>query len=287
MINLSGINVVKPETHLQSISSLFVVLLSIATNALIIGSITTTITQMSAFENKERFMRQAIDYFLKQNGVPKILQQSIHAYYDYTGGVQRTFHDMLPKLPAGIAFEVDLYTKRDLFLKVPFFQLMNVQQIIALVPKVSTEDMMPGQTFIRQGFYPDGMFMIARGRVNILVGDDKQPAAVRYPGDYVGEKSLLTDETAKATCCTADWCTLFLLRKRDFLVLCNVYPDLRGVVVFHMKQRDSEDNKKERLCMRQQMNEASVKPRGTKSTKQSTRQSTSRLFGFDLSGLEA
>jgi hypothetical protein len=32
---------------------------------------------------------------------------------------QRTFHDMLPKLPAGIAFEVDLYTKRDLFLKVP------------------------------------------------------------------------------------------------------------------------------------------------------------------------
>jgi hypothetical protein len=237
---------------------------------------------------------------------------------------------------------------------------MNVQQIIALVPKVSTEDMsarpklrawlrmprccgrwpavgctlliarrvvrvllaVPGQTFIRQGFYPDGMFMIARGRVNILVGDDKQPAAVRYPGDYVGEKSLLTDETAKATCCTADWCTLFLLRKRDFLVLCNVYPDLRGVVVLcapprpaaalavcptgytlhvlfcldfclhlpacsHMKQRESEDNKKERLCMRQQMNEASVKPRGTKSTKQSTRQSTSRLFGFDLSGLEA
>jgi hypothetical protein len=62
MINLSGINVVKPETHLQSISSLFVVLLSIATNALIIGSITTTITQSAYGHRRLPYVAAASPY---------------------------------------------------------------------------------------------------------------------------------------------------------------------------------------------------------------------------------
>ena len=96
-----------------------------------------------------RFRRrasQAITVHMRQNGVPRMLQTAIHEYYDFLGGMGRTFQDLLPSLPKGIAFELELYTKRDVFLKIPFFQNLPVQQIMALVSKISTEDMMPGRT---------------------------------------------------------------------------------------------------------------------------------------------
>ena len=67
------------------------------------------------------------------------------AQFDFVGGMGRTFQKMLPSLPRGIAFELELYAKRDVFLKVPFFAALPVPQIMALVPRVTTEDMMPGR----------------------------------------------------------------------------------------------------------------------------------------------
>ena len=146
MVNISGVNIVKPETTTQTAILIVVVIASIAANAVIIGSITNNISQMDSFENKERQMRQAITVHMRQNGVPRMLQTAIHEYYDFLGGMGRTFQDLLPSLPKGIAFELELYTKRDVFLKIPFFQNLPVQQIMALVSKISTEDMMPGRT---------------------------------------------------------------------------------------------------------------------------------------------
>ena len=62
MVNISGVNIVKPETTTQTAILIVVVISSIAANAVIIGSITNNISQMDSFENKERQMRQVTDH---------------------------------------------------------------------------------------------------------------------------------------------------------------------------------------------------------------------------------
>ena len=62
MVNISGVNIVKPETTTQTAILIVVVISSIAANAVIIGSITNNISQMDSFENKERQMQQVTDH---------------------------------------------------------------------------------------------------------------------------------------------------------------------------------------------------------------------------------
>jgi len=92
------------------------------------------------------------------------------------------------------------------------------------------------------------MFLISRGRVHIFTqkGGSETPIAVRMPGDYVGENSLLSAVTAQATCVTADWCTLFLLRRTEFDTLCMRFPELRERVVSHVlgQMRDAKSTQR-------------------------------------------
>lgn len=116
--------------------------------------------------------------------------------------------------------------------------------------QVSLEDLVPGHTIVREGIVTEGMFMISRGKLHIFV--NSVMVAWRLPGEYVadgfrlppkrlhetdcllcqrrdgrvlsfryvGEHSLLQNTPAKASCVTANWCTLMVLRRKDFSALC-------------------------------------------------------------------
>ena len=109
---------------------------------------------------------------------------------------------------------------------------------MALVPKVTLEDMGPGRTFVREGRYAEGMFMVSRGKVHVFVNGVQ--IAVRSQGEYVGEKSLVNDVPAKATCTTADWSTMLVLRRDDFKELCIEYPELLSRITMEIKMKEKQ-----------------------------------------------
>ena len=84
----------------------------------------------------------------------------------------------------------------------PFFRGISSEQIIALVPAVTLEYAMPGRYLIREGLDAHGLYMIARGRVQIVDRAGKQ-LAQRYVGEFVGEVSLLQSTPAAAATATA------------------------------------------------------------------------------------
>ena len=79
--------------------------------------------------------------------------------------------------------------------------------------------------------------MISRGKVQIFRAGADAPVAVRNPGDFLAENALMEDAPAMATCRTADWCTLFLLRRKDFEVLCATFPEMAFRIKEHMKHK--------------------------------------------------
>ena len=61
----------KPETTAQTACSLLIVMSCIATNAIIIGSVTTAISQMNAYDNEELLRRRAITAYLHSHEVTR------------------------------------------------------------------------------------------------------------------------------------------------------------------------------------------------------------------------
>ena len=125
---------------------------------------------------------------------------------------------------------------RQVFTKVPFLADCTHEQIIDLVPRVHRMFAMPGRTLIREGRISAGLYMIARGRVCIKRGGNVLNE--RIVGEFIGERSLINTTPAEATCITAEFCELFLLRRQDFLDLTKRYPELLGRITFFAYRKD-------------------------------------------------
>ena len=142
LLNVSGFNFCKPGNLAQTVCSLFVAIVGISANAVIIGSVTTSLTRMNANANAERSRREAITSYLKGLKVPRdLLQvpplpeepratppdltpssdsapsfpllQRIHQYYDFIGGVSVREELLMPALPRALAFRLQMFKKRD------------------------------------------------------------------------------------------------------------------------------------------------------------------------------
>ena len=238
MLNVSGVNFTKPTNTLQAVNGLFVVCCAILTNAVIIGSVTTTLYRLNFARHTEEHKRQAIQAHLKLNGVPRHLQKRVQQFYNFMGGVGEATptEQLLPALPKGLVFQLELLQKREVFTKVPFFTDLTHEQIIELVPRVKRMFAIPGRTLIREGRISAGLYMIARGRVRIECKGEFLNE--RILGEFVGERSLINTATAQATCITAEFCELFLLGRPDFLDLTKRYPELLGRITFYANRKD-------------------------------------------------
>ena len=60
MANVSGVNLCKAGSSLELYLTLPLIFVTVSTNAVIIGSVTTTLAQLNAYANGERVRRQAI-----------------------------------------------------------------------------------------------------------------------------------------------------------------------------------------------------------------------------------
>ena len=104
--------------------------------------------------------------------------------------IEPSCEQLLPALPKSLAFQLDLFLKRTLFLRLPFFKGCAIKQIMALAPLISSEHMMPGRVIIREGAPLTGLFMVMRGRV-LLMRQQQGAGAGGSAGALAGAKSRM------------------------------------------------------------------------------------------------
>ena len=71
MVHVSGIGFNLPDDPRGATCCFLVALAAIATNATLIGSVTTTLTRINAYDSKELRSRESISAFLTENQVPR------------------------------------------------------------------------------------------------------------------------------------------------------------------------------------------------------------------------
>jgi CRP-like cAMP-binding protein len=239
MNSITGLQLERPTNDLQNLLVVLVASASFLTNAVLVGSVSSVIAQMNHARTLEQNQRKAIAAHLEQGGIPRELRLTIDRFYDFVGGVAEARPDahLLPSLPVGLKQQLDLFKKREIFTTVPFFKMCTFEQVMDLVPKVERIFAMPGLVIIRQGNPSDGLFMLVRGSLNIVDGENNV-LAKRIQGEFVGEMSLLQEQPATATVITKEVCELFLLRRDDFLTLKVKYPELETQLDFFAKHKD-------------------------------------------------
>lgn len=103
--------------------------------------------------------------------------------------------------------------------KCQVFQQQTPGELTDIAQKMAPEEVAVGDVIIRQGDVGDKFYLIRRGKVEVIVKDNKgeRVVAVLEPGSCFGERALLTDEPRNATVRAVEDTDLYALGKESFL----------------------------------------------------------------------
>jgi len=104
--------------------------------------------------------------------------------------------------------------------------------IMALHPKAVG----PGTTIVRKGDLADEMYLICRGKVEVI-DDEGHVIKTLEDGEFFGEIGLLMSIPRTATVKTKTLCDLFVLHRRDFLHILNDHPQFAETITKVARER--------------------------------------------------
>ncbi|XP_063634493.1 cyclic nucleotide-gated cation channel subunit A-like [Cydia splendana] len=203
--------------------------------ATIVGNIGSMISNMNVarveFQNKMDGVKQYMA-FRKVSGE---LEARVIRWFAYTwaqsGALdeENVLSSLPDKLKAEIAIRVHLETLR----KVQIFQDCEPGLLEALVLKLRLQVFSPGDYICRKGDVGKEMYIVKRGRLQVVADDGKTVLAVLSAGSVFGEVSVLdivgnrTGNRRTANVRALGYSDLFCLGKRDLWEALADYPDAR------------------------------------------------------------
>jgi ATP-binding cassette, subfamily B, bacterial len=120
-----------------------------------------------------------------------------------------------------------------LLVRIPLFARLGANDLTALATRLSTEEYAPGAEIVRQGEHADRLYLIGRGRVEV-VHEGTPPLVVKVLGEgtFFGEIALLgvEDGVRTATVRALDQTQVFALHRQDFLSLLEAQPRLAEAI---------------------------------------------------------
>ncbi|HPC83600.1 MAG TPA: ABC transporter transmembrane domain-containing protein [Thermoanaerobaculaceae bacterium] len=136
---------------------------------------------------------------------------------------------------AGIAVEADgsrAMVAPSWLASVPLFGRLPESARSAIAARLHTETVGAGRTVVRQGEPGDRLYIIARGKVEVMagVGSEARRLAVLSDGDFFGELALLEKGPRAATVRTLQPTVFATLTATDFDELLRTQPALREAV---------------------------------------------------------
>ncbi|KPI96227.1 Cyclic nucleotide-gated cation channel [Papilio xuthus] len=206
--------------------------------ATIVGNIGSMISNMNVarveFQNKMDGVKQYMA-FRKVSGE---LEARVIRWFAYTwaqsGALdeENVLSSLPDKLKAEIAIRVHLETLR----KVRIFQDCEPGLLEALVLKLRLQVFSPGDYICRKGDVGKEMYIVKRGRLQVVADDGKTVLATLSAGSVFGEVSVLeiagnrTGNRRTANVRALGYSDLFCLAKRDLWEALADYPDARATL---------------------------------------------------------
>ncbi|XP_070167698.1 cyclic nucleotide-gated channel alpha-3-like isoform X5 [Polyergus mexicanus] len=183
--------------YLFVIGQLFFGLLLFAT---VLGHVANIVTSVSAARKEFQAKLDGVKTYMRMRRVPNHLQVKVIKWFDYLWLTQKCSDEekavsCLPdKLKAEIAINVHLDTLR----RVEIFQNTEAGFLCELVLRLRPVLFSPGDYICRKGEVGKEMYIVNRGRLQVVADNGKTVLATLKAGSYFGEISILNMGTAAA-----------------------------------------------------------------------------------------
>ncbi|XP_054270579.1 cyclic nucleotide-gated channel rod photoreceptor subunit alpha-like isoform X3 [Macrosteles quadrilineatus] len=206
--------------------------------ATVLGHVANIVTSVSAarkeFQDGSNLTKlDGVKTYMRMRRVPNHLQVKVIKWFDYLWLTQKCSDEekavsCLPdKLKAEIAINVHLDTLK----RVEIFQNTEAGFLCELVLRLRPVLFSPGDYICRKGEVGKEMYIVNRGRLQVVADNGRTVLATLKAGSYFGEISILNMGTAgnrrTASVRSVGYSDLFVLSKKDMWDVLKEYPAAR------------------------------------------------------------
>eukprot|EP01059_Diplonema_ambulator_P009705 TRINITY_DN19649_c1_g1_i1.p2 TRINITY_DN19649_c1_g1~~TRINITY_DN19649_c1_g1_i1.p2 ORF type:complete len:340 (+),score=129.83 TRINITY_DN19649_c1_g1_i1:1786-2805(+) len=229
---MTGYGSVLPQSDLQILFSLMTVVVGVAGNVGVIGTLGSLIQNLDSSGAAFRQKMDAVNDYMRYRKISAEMQARIKEYYTYLWQSRRGLDEarLIQELPVYLQEEVSLFLNKEIISKVPLFHECDEQFKSAVVVKLIPTVLLPDSFIVRKGEVGREMYFISRGEVQVVSEAKEASERVVYAtlrdGSFFGEVALLFNDSRRtATVVTSSFCDLFVLRKEDFDLIQESFPD--------------------------------------------------------------
>lgn len=126
--------------------------------------------------------------------------------------------------------------------RLPLFKPLSPALMHELATQTERRLYAPGELVIQQGDYGDELFIVERGKVQVLLDrhGGMEHVATLGPRDFFGEMSLLTGEQRRATVRAEGEVTLMVVSKQALQPIIEDFPDLATEITEVLAEREAQ-----------------------------------------------
>lgn len=208
-----------------------VMILGVGAYAFLIGNIASLLSSMDPVRAAHDERRTRIGAFMRYRRLPPDLQARVFRYLDHAWdeGFAVDEDAALAGLPPSLREVVALHLRRDLLRGVPLFAGVSDAFLREVALQMRPLMVLPGDTIVQAGEQGDEMFVVARGRVEVVA-----PSGHRYrtlaDGDFFGEIALFRHAVRTATVRALAPSDLYVLDRALFERVVADYPGMAATL---------------------------------------------------------
>ncbi|KAI5106524.1 potassium voltage-gated channel subfamily H member 2 [Silurus meridionalis] len=222
-----GFGNVSPNTNLEKIFSICVMLIGSLMYASIFGNVSAIIQRLYSGTARYHTQMLRVREFIRFHQIPNPLRQRLEEYFQhawsYTNGID--MNAVLKGFPECLQADICLHLNRTLLQNCKAFKGSTKGCLRALAMKFKTTHAPPGDTLVHAGDVLSALYFISRGSIEILRGD--VVVAILGKNDIFGEPINLYARPGKsnADVRALTYCDLHKIHREDVLEVLDMYPE--------------------------------------------------------------
>ncbi len=225
-----------PRTDWEFVFVILDFLVGVLIFATIVGMVGGIITNMNVRRAEFQEKLDNIKQFMGYRNISKDLQNRVIKWFDYlwTNNHSLDEHTILQSLPDKLKAEIAIHVHFETLRKVQIFEECEAGLLEELVLKLKPQVYSPGDYICRKGDIGKEMYIIKRGRLEVVSDDGTTVFATLTDGSYFGEISILnlggSGNRRTANVVSVGYSDLFCLSKQDLLDALTEYPEAKALL---------------------------------------------------------
>eukprot|EP00795_Rhopilema_esculentum_P016683 gene16683-8125_t len=239
----------KPQTTLEFSFVILDFLLGILLFASVVGYLGNVVqnTQVARSHFQQRL--DAIKAYMQHHRLPYGIKKRVIHWFDYvwSNNKHQSSDEVLSCLPKKLQAEIAIHVHLDTLRKCNMLQDCDTGFLYELVLRLRIQLFLPGDYICRKGDVGHEMYIIHRGKVEVVSADGCAVYATLEPGFYFGEISLLNigpfGNRRTSNVRSVGFSELFVITKQDLNNILAEYPETKDKIISLANERLARDGK--------------------------------------------